>query len=107
VVAGTTENEILAFDRVTGASVWSAELDDTGFTDPVVTDALVIVSEGNHVGHDGTRRLLALDLTTGLERWTFTADGRLLVAPAIGNAAIYTIAITGTLYALSALGGNP
>ncbi len=100
VVAGTTDNAMLAFDRSTGQQRWSFALDDTGFTDPVITGDLVLASEGNHLNQEGKRKLRAIGLDSGSERWSFTASGRLLVSPAAGDGTVYIITVPGMLYAL-------
>ena len=69
-----------AFDADTGDVRWQKRYDDRfGATSPVFGAAMSPLIDGDvviaHVGGDGDGALVALDLTSGEERWAWDGDG--------------------------------
>ena len=68
--------------------------------EPIVVNGLMIV------GFNDQDKVVALDVTTGEERWTFYTEGPVRMPPAAHNDSIYVCSDDGFLYCLSQQSGK-
>ena len=122
------------FDRLSGAQLWSVELNSPGFTQltPVAVDHGVAVRAGTGyilAGRDGRllgafssatppaiadRRAYTLDFATleatsfdtGSLLWGFRGDGHLVTAPIVVNGFVFIGSSSGMLFAVDARTGR-
>jgi outer membrane protein assembly factor BamB len=96
---------VYAFDRATGATVWTKPISNQGAFEsrPVVADGVVFVNAPQYGG-----KLYALDAASGTELWSFTVPQDLLIgAPAVSGDEVFAGTQGGTLYAFKAATGTP
>ena len=110
VPGGMQQASLFAVDAATGTEVWryDGQVEGHRFTDPVVANGRVYVSEGDMLLARGGR-FVALDAASGEEIWTVDLD--LSAPPAVHGDTLYVQArtrgsIPGTVRALDAATGE-
>jgi outer membrane protein assembly factor BamB len=86
-----------AFDAITGATRWSAKLNQIA-SSAAVSNGVVYVGSEDH-------NLYALDSGTGATRWNATTGDGVDSSPAVANGVVYAGSLDGNLYAFDALTG--
>lgn len=79
-IVSCARHELAALDRKTGKALWKKSLEDGQWYSPIVAENLVVVCElpldkparrGRIDLAGSVRRIVAFDLTTGAEKWSF------------------------------------
>lgn len=97
----------VALRSADGSLLWEAQVATVGGGGtPTAAGGLVYAAAGLDA-QPGDAALVALDRTTGQERWRYTSpEGAAVYAPAVGGGRAYAIAEDGTVVALDATSGT-
>ncbi len=111
---GNNAGALVALDVRSGRRRWLRRLRSSVMAQPIVTDELVIVGEGNqnsdmstgvlHVG-DGENAIVAFERTTGKRRWIVHLSGTAMPTPAIVGGMLVVHDGTGDLVGIDAKTG--
>lgn len=102
VYVGTYGNQVVAINWVSGEVVWTYENEDRQFpymSSAAVTDELVIVG-----GRD--KRVRALDVKDGKQRWEFATRSRVDSSPVVAGGSVFVGSSDGNLYRLAVKDGG-
>jgi len=105
VVVPSKDGFAYAVDRSSGQQAWRVQI-GSSVSSPAVYEDTVFVASGS-LGGPGA--VMALDLTTGATRWTFSPNGPVQASITYADGRIFfsTNSPTGTIYALRAGTGEP
>lgn len=102
VYVGTYGNQVVAMDWESGKIVWTYENEERQFpymSSAAVTDKLVIIG-----GRD--KRVRALDVKTGRQRWEFVTRARVDSSPVVAGQSVFVGSSDGNLYRLNLADGQ-
>ena len=104
LIAPSKDGNVYAINRATGTLAWQAQV-DAGISSPAVSGATVFVGGG---AFGGNGLVVALDVTTGVRRWSFAPNGpvQASITYADGKVVFATNSAQGTVYALNATTGT-
>src|SRR2546427_8592705 len=104
LIAPSKDGNVYAINRATGTLIWQAQV-DAGSSSPAVSGGIVFVG-GGPFGGNGL--VVALDVTTGVRRWSFAPNGpvQASITYADGKVLFATNSAQGTVYALNATSGT-
>src|SRR6266571_3002624 len=104
ILVGTSNGTVYAINRATGTLAWQAQV-DAGISSPAVSGSTVFVGGG---AFGGNGLVVALDVTTGVRRWSFAPNGpvQASITYADGKVLFATNSAHGTVYALNATTGS-
>jgi outer membrane protein assembly factor BamB len=104
LIVPSKDGHVYAIDRLTGILAWKTSV-DAGISSPAVFRDTVYVGGGSF-GLGG--RVVALDVATGSQRWSFTPNGpvQASITYAGGKVFFATNTAEGTVYALNATTGS-
>lgn len=104
LIAPSKDGNVYAIDRANGTLDWRKSV-DAGISSPAVSGSTVFVGGGSF---GGTGRVVALDLTTGFQKWAFVPNGpvQASITYAGGTVVFATNAANGTVYAVNATAGR-
>ena len=104
LIAPSKDGNVYAINRATGTLAWHAQM-DAGISSPAVSGATVFVGGG---AFGGNGLVVALDVTTGVRRWSFAPNGpvQASITYADGKVVFATNSAQGTVYALNATTGT-
>lgn len=99
VYAGSTDNNLYAFDAQTGKQRWAfATQDQIIGAAPAVANGIVYVASQDH-------SLYAVDAATGALRWRYQTRSKTISAPTVANGVVYVTSGDHAVYALDATTG--
>lgn len=81
---GSATEQLLAFDAETGERKWSAPLENTVFTRPLVADGRVFVGAADYY-------LYGFDAATGKRRWRTETDNAVTSGPVLADGKLVTL----------------
>lgn len=101
LIVPSKDGNAYAIDRSTGTIAWQASV-DAGISSPAVFGGTAFIGGGQFGGNG---RVVALDVTTGSRRWSFTpngpvqasmtyADGKVLFATNTARGTVYAVNVT-------------
>src|SRR6266571_1402394 len=104
LIAPSKDGNVYAINRATGTLAWQAQV-DAGISSPAVSGSTVFVGGG---AFGGNGLVVALDVTTGVRRWSFAPNGpvQASITYADGKVLFATNSAHGTVYALNATTGS-
>src|SRR3989454_7473625 len=104
LIAPSKDGNVYAINRATGTLAWQAQV-DAGISSPAVSGGIVFVGGG---AFGGNGLVVALDVTTGVRRWSFAPNGpvQASITYADGKVLFATNSAHGTVYALNATSGT-
>src|SRR6266581_3196672 len=104
LIAPSKDGNVYAINRATGTLAWQAQV-DAGISSPAVSGSTVFVGGG---AFGGNGLVVALDVTTGVRRWSFAPNGpvQASITYADGKVLFATNSAHGTVYALHATTGS-
>lgn len=105
---GSSTNELVARNATSGEELWRFEggsnphgSDSAGFkSDPAIADGTVFAP------NEASRTVFAVDLETGVERWSFEAEDEVVASPVVVDGKVYVGSHDGNVYALDAQTGD-
>ena len=101
VFAGGDGGHVAAARTADGTVAWRAEVGPGNVGTTAVRDGVVYATSGLGAGADAAHVLVALEESTGVERWRFSASsGEELYVGAIGDGLAYVVGLDGFVYAL-------
>jgi outer membrane protein assembly factor BamB len=103
VVAGSDDGVIHVIDAATGLERWSRQVSTGAFATPVIWDGVLYATAPTAEGDT----LFALDVSTGVQRWTFRSPSGLpFRTPSVDAATAYVGTVGGPTYAVSIATGT-
>jgi outer membrane protein assembly factor BamB len=92
--------EVFALDAVTGDEVWKAQVGDKVWSTPAIAGDTLYVGSFD-------RKLYALDVATGEQKWaSFATRGAIVSSPVINSNVIYVGSLDRHIYAVDAVTGE-
>jgi eukaryotic-like serine/threonine-protein kinase len=98
LIVGNLDQNLYALNALSGEQVWRIKTRDAAISDPILTDGVVYISDGDHLTSMGDRYLYALKALTGEVIWDTRIQSTQLTAPTLGGDMLF-IASTGKVTA--------
>jgi outer membrane protein assembly factor BamB len=96
---GNLDQNLYALNAISGEQLWIFKTRDAAISDPILTDGVIYISDGDHLTSMGERYLYALDAQSGEVLWDYSIRSTQLTVPTLGGDVIF-IASTGKVIAL-------